>query len=445
MGARGWEVSGAAGVGIGVLLVVASLELAGPTPSTYPAPPADWTTLDGAWTSISQAFSALANGSWSIAFAEGVAADGHWSPPLLQFELEFSSNWSACQAQLSGVSTLTFWNASRYPSTQSATDFTSGGAPLWTFVFNGTSTWTYVASWFLGKVILNAVLEPSSPCFKFGLFDPPAYQRVFPGSELNSNAVASEVKAEDDYFSSIGDLGGPTPMPVPPEPGVAIYLPGPQLLPGITAGQPQWTVAYTTCGLDRSIGTETNFTSYYLNSTAVPSGHSYSWGGSSGPCFDTEYFVFGGPSRNWSSSGLPGHYYLWSNFSFNFLTSAVPATYTNTSLTTGLFDLSVQADYGVGPTEPSARATCGAGSVGLGNCTPPSSGWFAVLLGSHGNWLDSYPSEANGTSWSFPIVPFLPTDQLVVVLSASLNLSSPFSLNLQPTQPNPFVGSDFIS
>lgn len=440
-----WSISAIVGVGIGAMLIVASFDLGGPRASTYPSPPSGWTTLDGAWTEVSDAFSRLANGSWSVAFAEGVAADGPWSPPLAQFGVVGGSSWSTCGSQLSGVSTLTFWNASQYPYTQSTTDFTSGGAPLWTFVFNGTDTWTYVASWFLGKVILNAVLGARSPCLGFSIFDPTAGQRVLPSNELDSNAVASEVVAEDEYFDSSGLPGGPTPMPVPPAAGVAVYLPGPQLLPGIIGGAPQWTVAYTTCGLSGTTGTRSLFTDYYLNSTAIPSGHYYHWGSSPVPCYDTQYSLSGSPSHNWSSLSPPGLYFLWSNFSFGFLTSAVPATFTNSSLTTDMLNVSLRPDYGTGPVAPLAATTCGPGSVSLTNCTPPSSGWFAVLLGSNGSWLDSYPSEANGTSWTVLGVPFLSTDQIVAILSPSVNASSPFWLNLQSTQLNPWVTSDFIS
>jgi hypothetical protein len=99
-------------------------------------------------------------------YAEGVASDSPWSPPAVFWAEDPPGLPNACVAQLSGISTLTFWNESAYPNSSSPTVSTSGAAPLWTFVLHGAATPTFVASWLAGRVIPNGALQASSP---FGL------------------------------------------------------------------------------------------------------------------------------------------------------------------------------------------------------------------------------------------------------------------------------------
>ncbi len=366
----------------------------------YPSPPPEWTTFLGAWSQVANAFAPFSNGSWSVHFAEGVAADEPWSPPAELWVLYGLQSWADCEQQLTGVSTLTFWNASEYPASQSSNDFTSGAAPLWTFIFNGSGTLTFVASWFQGGIILNAALNSTSSCLEFDIFSGTAYNWVDPAHELDSNAVAAEILQEDQYLSQnpVGD-GNLVPMPVPPESGVALYFPGRELLPSTIAGGALWTVAYMTCGLPGSYGATSLFTGYLLNSTAISTAHSYQW--ISGPiaCTDAEYFdsfnrteVIGAPSG-------PGEYFEWRT-SLSFMTSAVPPTWSLATLTTSQFGLELASPAPLSSSLPGAGELCGPGSRNLSSCPAPASGWYGVLLAPNGSWLDSYPTSPNGTSWS---------------------------------------------
>lgn len=413
-----------------------------PSSAPSPSPPKGWTTLDGAWTAVSDAFSALANGSWNISFAEGVAADGHWSPPATLFNFVGGPAWTACESQLSGISSLTFWNASHYPATESATDFTSGAAPLWTFIFNGTGTLTFVASWFLGKVILNAALGPGSVCLQYEIFSPPAYQRVAPSQELNSDVIAKEVGAEAEYLSRIGSTGGLTPLPVPPNPGVALYLPGPQLLPYILTGQPQWTLAYTTCGLNGFYGTSAPFTGYLMNSTAVPSGHSYSWIIGPGPCYDTEYLVRLNRTAVVGAPGTGGQYFEWKT-NVTFMTSAVPSHWKLSDLSTSLFGFQLGSPPPSSGSLPSSEALCGPGSQNLTECPAPATGWYAVLLSPTGAWLDSYPTSPNGTQWAIPDVPVSSGDLIAFVGSGGYPSTDSISIS-NASEPFAFGGDNLV-
>lgn len=418
------------GVGLGVLLVAASL---GPLPaasSLYPTPPSGWTTFLPAEAAVGEAVVPRVAGPWVLVFTEGVAANGPWSPMAWQFEgvtpigLCGVGPWN-----LNGVSTLTFWNASEYPFSTSSTALASGAAPLWTFVYENGSGVRIVGTWWLGSVLLNGVVTPTSPeCTG------PPQQPTFTGSTLNSNAAARYAQL----------LGGTGFIGASRYRATLYFGTGPTLISsysGVGGAQPPWAVVYTGCGSPGFHGWN-NTTEFMLNSTTG------AWVGESiNPevCFDTEYAVYGTPTDNWTSSGPPGHYYLWSGFSFDFLTSAVPKIFTNSSLTTDMFDVSLAAGETAGTDVAPAVATCGPGSSGIADCQPPASGWFAVLLGQNGSWIDSFPSAASGTGWSVPGVHFLASDQLVLVASAEAAAEAPLFVNFNPNQFNPYVSSDLVT
>lgn len=408
---------------------------------SYPVPPQSWTTFAGAWDDVSSAFSAFSNGSWNVSFAEGVAADGHWSPPAAQWAL-YGPEWMACETQLTGVSTLTFWNASEYPSTATATDFSSGAAPLWTFIFSGAGTPTFVASWFLGKVALNAALDSGSLCLQHSIFNSTHVPRVEPNVELDSNAIASEVQQEDAFLSgNPPPLGGPTMMPTPPTPGVALYFPGHELLPGEVSGGSLWSVTYTTCGLEGSYGLASSFTTYLLNATALPQRHSYQWLGTSISCYDSEYLgdfnrtkVMGAPSNS-------SQYFEW-KLKVSFMTSAVPPRWELSNLTTSLFGLRLASINPPFESLPSTAELCGPGSSNLTSCPAPAAGWYAVLLSHNGTWLDSFPTLANGTSWALPEVA-VQTGDMIAFVGAS-GYTSADTLGLTSANEPSVYGGDYL-
>ena len=72
---------------------------------------------------------------------------------------------------------------------------------------------------------------------------------------------------------------------------------------------------------------------------------------------------------------------------------------------------------------PLATPVCKEWAPALTNCPANDTGWYAVLLSSGGEWINSYGATPNGTSWSIPIDALVSHQQLVIVTPSSWNLS----------------------
>jgi hypothetical protein len=404
---------------------------------TYPTPPPGWATFKTAWSDVSADFNVFANGTWTVRFAEGAASDGPWSPPAVLWDESDPQAWDACAAQLNGVSTLTFWNSSLYPYSSSPNVFSSGAAPLWTFIFNGTGTSTFVASWLVGGVLINGVLGPASPCYSVSpplrdVFAGTSLDRIQPSTILDSNAIASAAIAEESNASHL-DVA---PVPSPPSPAFALYFPGFQSVP-ITVNAPNtWVTAYGECGLAGQLGTDFTLTDWVFNATSAAGNNWFSIGLA---CADSYYVLNMSRTVLSNPPNSSGVYREW-NLSSSFLTSAVPATWTSSDLTTSLIDWWVVNGTGAGITVPSSTALCGTSSTNLSKCTPPASGWYAVLLSPNGTWLDSFPTVANGTTWTVAGVHIADGDRIVYVGAPAVPTTSAFRTTFD-TEPTVYAGA----
>jgi hypothetical protein len=385
----------------------------------YPTPPAGWVTFRTAWSDVSQAFSGLASGPWSIYFAEGAAADGPWSPPAALWAAFPPAFWEGCFGTLSGVSTMTFWNSSLYPHSDSTNVFSSGAAPLWTFAFNGTGTSMFVASWLEGHVIVNAAAAPDSSCFNFFKFDIQQNSLVNPSRELDSNAIASEAAGLAD--SSFPSSPGSPSVPQPSQKAFALYFPGQELfLPATTTGF-QWTLAYGNCGLDGQLGSIFNFEAYLFNGTQTVNGFGIMTTEES--CFDSYYLLNMSQVAVQAPPNASGRFAEW-NLTWGFVSSAVPATWSESDLSTSMIHWQLK-NWSTPPfaNYPPTAAICGPTEPNVSACTPPTQGWYAVLLNQSGHWLDSYPSTQNGTAWTIPNVVLIPGDRILFVAAAGTPLT----------------------
>ncbi len=384
---------------------------------TQPPPPPGWTTYLRAWDSVSTALSSIANGTWTLRFAEGAAATSRWAPPAVLWAETYPVAWARCAAQLSGVSTLTFWNYSVYPNSSVPNVFTSGAAPLWTFVFNGSGTPTFVATWFSGRVLVNAALPPTSPCFDSGL----GLDRVFTGLPRQPVPLTSYV--DSDVIARAARNAGLLPQDQPGE--FALYFPAEQVVPDRNYGGATWTIDSGSCGSPGELGANFTLTESWYNGTTGTSG--FSWGESSWMCADAYYLLNLTAAPFVPPFNSTGIYREW-NLSWSFLSSAIPATWTNGSLNTSMLQL--WADGGGSP----FAAVCSSPASNLSSCVPPSAGWYAVLEGPTGALLDSYPSATGGTHWTTPGVVVSPDDHLVLVGAAGLAPTT-FLRTLSTTEP----------
>jgi hypothetical protein len=375
-------------------------------PPPPPSSPPNWATFGGASRTVDPAIQKFPGAPWTLVFVEGVASQAPWSPPLSSFGLDLGrANWSGpngCDAQLSGISIATVWNASLYPASRSPDVFTSGAAPLWTFLYQNTSDAQLLASWYVGAVILNAILPPGGPCAHLLPFE----QRsgVFLPAQIVDSSVAARVALGLGGSTILSNFGT----------GVALYVLGSQLGGYSKSPQRSWFVDYGVCGLASHFGeTTTDYASYVNITTGVALPVSDK---GTGPCFSSEYFVPLHPRASGVPPGGNGSFREW-NFTVSFSTSLVPSTLGVSNLSTALFGLELWANRsGVlgNPIYPTA-AICTPSHSGFGNCTAPLSEWYGVLLDPSGGWLDSFPSTANGSSWTVPGVHVGSGDRLVLV------------------------------
>ena len=416
---------------IAVVLIVIVATLAGyyalhgtsGSTSPYPSPPAGWSTFRSAWATVSSTFAALSAGSFTLLYAAGVASDSPWSPPAILWAEEDPTNWSECAAQLSGISTLTFWNESAYPSSKAATVFTSGAAPLWTFVFRGEDTPTIVATWLTGKVVLNGALEPSSPCFS--LSGP--IEQVFTGFAGGSIDYSSYADSDVVAAKAVA-AGALSPAASPGK--VILYFAGPQNTPVTVYAGPSWVMDSAPCGWTAALGDSFEQTIYTFNSS---SGQPTDFvANASWTCSDA-YFELNMTNASISPPNSSGLYQDWS-LSWSLLSSAVPTKWTVASLTTSMLLWHVLGAF------PSAPAVCTSPSPNLSSCAPPSSGWYAVLTSAEGAWLDSYPTSANGTQWTISDLSVVPGDRILFVGAPGFSLGETFRPYFD-TEPTVFGGA----
>ena len=411
-------------IAIGVAVTVASTLVFGSYLSNgsdlgFPAPPADWTMFRVAETTVQSDVAPAISGPWQLVYAEGAAANGPWAP--MQWQWGISSFGVTCglgPEDLLGISTLTFWNASAYPSSDSPNAFTSGGAPLWTFVFENASGSRIVATWFTGEVILNGVVGANSTC------PGTPVQPILPSVEMDSNAAGQAALGQGR--AALIASGGYH---------AVLYFPGPTLLPfGTTAGgtQPPWQVVFTGCGQPTFLGAS-NITDFVLNSST---GMWYDTASANQECYNTYYLINLNTSVPRNTTSPAGMYVATSVSNISAHTSAVPPVATASDLTTNLFDPDVSILGGSGYIR-SATAVCNNTTLNFTNCTPPATGWYAVLFAANGSWLDSFPSAPNGRNWTVGGVPVAAGDELGFVFAAGPVVNA--NIELRGTLSSPWV------
>ncbi len=72
---------------------------------------------------------------------------------------------------------------------------------------------------------------------------------------------------------------------------------------------------------------------------------------------------------------------------------------------------------------PLGTPTCRSRVASLADCPANATGWYAVLLSSSGEWLNSYGASPNGTGWALPVDALVSHQQLVVVVPSSWSTS----------------------
>ena len=383
-----------------------------PTPTT---PPAGWTTFQEAATVAVAIANQSVIGPWNLAFAEGLAAIGPWAPPLDGI----LGPSPACAARLGGVSLFSYWNSSEYPETSEPSAFTSGTAGIWTFGFIDAAGDAEIISVVNGSGTYNGLWPVSSHCV-----NPGSGVAFAPRAVADSPAL---VRAEAKLSASLTPAGDPYPSfdPLGPGPAFELYSLGTWLTPVTHAplnlgessgGQfPTWWAVWGRCGLPGVSG-DASYSAIGFN--ASDPGPTVA--GSNSPQFCTDVGAqgsLGAPTTGTFPKGA-GTFESW-GLSITPLTSGVPppsgwnVVHTD-SITPALFENNSSGpDFGA--IVPSGAAVCGPGTPALTDCTPSLLGWYAVLIDPQGNWLDSFPAAAGGSTWTRSGVSVSSGDQIELI------------------------------
>ena len=76
----------------------------------------------------------------------------------------------------------------------------------------------------------------------------------------------------------------------------------------------------------------------------------------------------------------------------------------------------------------SGQAACGVGSPNLTACTANPLGWYAVLIDTHGHWLDSFPATGGGATWARTGITVATGDTIEVIVPTETVTVKEFTL-----------------
>lgn len=398
------------GITVGLIISGFSILGGGVITAPVPLPPHGWLTFTEARDAAEPVVRDLPGGPWSVSLAEGVAATGGWSPNLSMWTLNYSnlSMVFACQASLRGPSLFTFWNGSLFPGASGAAAFDSGGAGLWTFVFQADGGRIAMVSILNNTVYLNGVLPAHSACSSLGgPFDPvTSYLDV-----TNITDTSTFARATFDDLTSKVDLSATD--------TAAYYILGNPAVPisyKAFGYNQEWSAYYGTCGLPGVAG-EVSYFGAPQNLPNLPGATIEVTFGAS--CFSSLAFLSPRAQYSWSANGT---YYAEWPLSLT-LAGSGSATAPPRGLTTSLFSMDALLNSSEGPFSvlfPTGTPLCQPFTRSVIDCPHSSTGWYAVLMGSNGTLVDTFPSSPGATSWTLPNVPVQGNDTLVLISEVPL-------------------------
>jgi hypothetical protein len=414
-----------------IVAIVALLAIAGvadwgilSNPTAPPAPPpAGWMTFHQAAPVAQQVANSLIVGPWALAFAAGVAADGPWAPTIYG---TFGTT-PPCADKLSGISLFTYWNDSEYPVSHAPTIFSSGTAPLWSFGYVDPAGDTAIVSVVNGTGVYNGLWLVSTGC---AMPLDSSYRPGFsPSAISDSSQVAATVMGLPAGWLAPTDGTFPPFDPANPGPAFEMYSLGPWAdgaagselnvgSPG-TDHLPSWFDTWGRCGLAGAAGNSPSVVEL-MNATT---GRLAQFGSNSVILCQS---VGAAGALSAPTVGIPpgptGTFESWT-LSVSASTSTVPSPNGWNVLTTSSITpvLSTNSSSGGTPftaVVPSGAALCGVGTGHLSECIVNPAGWYAVLTDAHGNWLDSFPSQAGGSNWTRSGVTVSSGDAIEILLPA---------------------------
>ncbi|MCI4360499.1 MAG: hypothetical protein L3J91_02240, partial [Thermoplasmata archaeon] len=434
---------------VAVLLVIAGVAAWGTmqTPSSSAAPvPTGWMTFSQAAAIAQNLANRSVVGPWSISFAEGLAANGPWAPTLSG---TFGPS-AACVARLSGIGLFTYWNDSVYPQSRDATVFSSGAAPIWSFGYVDPSGDTEIISIVNGAGGYNGVWPSSSHC------------TIATGSSFRAGFSLASVADSPNVAARVQGLpmgtltpSGGFPAIDPAHPGTAFELYTLGFASADVAGfdhpvaepgglhAPAWWDTWGRCGLPGESG---RTPSVVVELNASSAAQAFVAGNAPTTCASIGVTgSLSAPSLGTLLSGN-GSFEAW-GLSIAPVTSLVPAppgwnVLSTDALTPELWQ-NTSSGVAFDGLVPTGTAACGVGSPNLTACTANPLGWYAVLIDTHGHWLDSFPALAGGSLWTRTGISVTTGDTIELIVPSETVTVKEFSLAY--TGPESSLGIAYLS
>ena len=360
----------------------------------------DGPTFYQALGSVNGSVASQFGGPWTLFAAWGIAAPLPFAPNSLGW---ISNNRTVkdCGSEFNG---LTLWNGSIPLFTGT---FNSGTAPFWQFAFfSNSSESVLIATDVLGTVTVYLPVPMSDPCMvASGLSDQPwIWARLLAPFPTDSPVMAGSA------WRAIGEDW----TAVNPD-GYELFVLGWSYW---GSANPQGLVVkFARCG-------EVGFTGVQpVVDVLLSSNGSWNsfYNGSQG-CGDVTLLgpppVYGSYVLNFSTFvayGGNGSFAIVRSFQVGY--SSTPADWDAGGLVTWMTTLNLSNSSG--PRLPSVLPNCTEWVSEWSRCSSNDSGWYGVLISASGEWLDSYPSSPDGSSWIIPNLSLVSDEQLVVVVPPS--------------------------
>jgi hypothetical protein len=336
---------------------------------------------------VSLANTSLSNspaGPWVLISALGIASPG----PVWPFSV-FNPQ-GGCQS----IAGPTIWNGSGIPSTP---QLGSGVVPFWSLLYLNSSGFVASADSSNTSIHYSAPISPQSPCGESIL---PAVRNASPVQYYSDSTRIASI-AWDASGARFAEAHSGT---------VAYYQLGAGQLSNVWDA-PFWSVAYWSCGLPGYSLTQGASVVGVPNLSRPPEVVN----GSAG-CSLNNFHVGQGETTNWTHSSD------WRSESSTVFVNSSEGNLTisnATGLVAWMLNSSLVAQSSSAQ-EPISPVTCSGTGIGPGNCVPLDPGWYAVLTGRNGGWLDIYSGPSGRGMWLFPTVGLVSNDTILLYLSSSL-------------------------
>lgn len=391
--------------GIGTYLLVITHN-----PGVTPVRPrADGPTLYEALSEVNTSVRNMSGGPWALFSVWGIAAQSPFSANVISYPAQ-NHTVNSCGQQFNG---LTLWNGTM-PLFNGT--FDSGTAPFWQFAFfSSVSQAILLATDTLGVPKVFPPMAYPGPCNAWYDLGPNPVRWIVPPGTFpvdSPKAAQSAWGAVDQTWVHLN------------EPEVELITIGPGIFDGF-GDVSGYGVFFDRCG---QVGVAGGAEPLVLVGESTQG----LWGG-------TENLTTNCALQYSGLGTLDGVYDLLfspPNISAGSATTQatipfqVAFAYPNGTLTKdddgwGLANwmTGINVTTSSGQHLPLGTPTCRSWVASLADCPANASGWYAVLLSSSGEWLNSYGASPNGTGWALPVDALVSHQQLVVVIPSSWSTS----------------------